>query len=159
LDIVGSTFARSSAPDALLGCYAASGGWFERVRLEQTTLEGATADAALAIEAVSSLELDRSMLGAGHARILVRMEWPPKSGTISGCSLSGPAGALFEVSHPAPVAVEPVLLAASRLSGDVPATFATQESVERIARSSLDEEIAGSVAVADRRVASATGAT
>jgi hypothetical protein len=159
LDVVDSTFARSVAPDALLGCYVASGGWFERIRIAGSTLEGGTTDAVLAIEAVSSLELVGSLLGAGAARVLVRMEWPPKSGSISGCALSGQAGALIDVANPAPVPVEPVRVSDSRLTGDLPGTFETADSVERVDRASLDEAIAGAVAVADRRLASVPGPT
>jgi hypothetical protein len=47
----------------------------------------------------------------------------------------------------------------SRLTGDLPGTFETADSVERVDRASLDEAIAGAVAVADRRLASVPGPT
>jgi hypothetical protein len=110
LDVDSTTLARSSAPDALLGCYAGENGWFSGIVLSDSTLSGNGSDATVAVAAAGALDWKGSLLASGTSRALVRMDWPPKRGTVSGCGLSVDRPPLLEVRNPAPVEVEPVRL-------------------------------------------------
>ncbi len=151
LVVAGSVFARSTAPDALVGCYAGSGGWFSRIAIDDSTVVGGQSDAAISVDAVASLTGRGSGLGAGAARVLLRMDWPAKAGSLSGCALSGPEGKLLEVRNAAPVEVDPVRLSGgSRVSST--AGFAADASVVEVARAALDRELTETVGRAGDRL-------
>ncbi len=155
LAVESSTLARSTAPDALLGCYVASNAWFGTVRLDGTTLAGDRSDAVVAIAAAASLEWSDSRLGLGSARVLLRLDWPAKRGTMTGCTLSAPAGRLLEIRSPAPVPVDPVRLAGgTRTSTAPPPAFEPDGTLVEATQPDLDEEIVAAVA----RVAAHVGA-
>ncbi|HEX4521229.1 MAG TPA: hypothetical protein VH063_16730 [Gaiellaceae bacterium] len=144
LSVSGSTFARSGAPDAVLGCYAGSGGWFSRIAIDDTTVVGGTSDSAIAIDAVASLTARTSGLGAGSARVLLRMDWPAKNGEISGCILSAPEGKLVEIRNAAPIEVDPVrLTGASRVTSSI--GFEADSSVVESPAAALDGEFTAAV--------------
>ena len=151
LEVAGCVFARSSAPDALVGCYADSGGWFSRIAIDDSTVVGGQSDAAISLEAVASLTGRGSGLGAGAARVLLRMDWPAKSGSLSACVLSGPEGKLFEVRNAAPVEVDPMrLTGASRVTST--AGFAADSSVVKSPAAALDGGLAEVVGRAGDRL-------
>jgi len=122
LGVEAATLARSSAPDALLGCYAGPNGWFSEFALSDSTLSGDGSDATVAVAAAGALDWRGSLVDIGSARSLVRMDWPPKSGTVSGCGLAVDRPPVLEVRNPAPIEVEPLRLVAGTRLGISPAT-------------------------------------
>ena len=151
LALTGCTFARSTAPDALLGRYAGAGGWFSKIEIDDSTILGGESDAAIAVDAVASLGARGSRLGVGTARVLLRMDWPAKGGALSGCVLSAPEGRLLEVRNAAPVAVDPLrLMGGSRTTST--AGFEADASVVETPAATLDGELAAAVGDAAERL-------
>jgi hypothetical protein len=158
-----TVIARSTGRDATLACTVRSGAWLDRLTLEDCTVADGAPDAVLAVEAVRTLALRRTLLRAGAARTLVRMDWPAENTEIEDCTLSAPAERLIERRNPAPVPMGPARIGgASRLTAalaELPGSVRAEDGVQEISGEVVDAELqervdaaAGAVLAADPRL-------
>jgi hypothetical protein len=147
--------ARSTGRDATLASTVRTGAWLERLTLDECTIADGAPDGVLTVEAVRTLALRRTLLRAGAARTLVRMDWPAEHTEIEDCTLSARADRLIERRNPAPVPMGPARIGgASRLTAalsELPATVRADDGVSEISGELVDADLA-------ERVDAATGA-
>jgi hypothetical protein len=156
-----TVIARSTGRDATLACSVRSGAWLSRLLIEDVTIADGAPDAVLSIEAVRELDLRSSVLRAGAARTLVRMDWPAERTTIEDCTLSAPADRLLERRNPAPMPIGPATIGgASRLTAalaDLPAHVVAGEWTEEISGERVDALVRERVDAATAAVLAADG--
>jgi hypothetical protein len=137
-----TVIARCTGRDATLACAVRTGAWLSRLLIEDVTIADGSPDAVVTIEAVRELELRGSVLRAGSARTLLRMDWPAERVRIEDCTLSAPAGRLLERRNAAPMPVSPATIGgASRLTAalaELPGHLVAGEGTEEISGERVD---------------------
>jgi hypothetical protein len=147
---------RNQARDAALGLYAAAGAWFEDLRLEDLAVTGGEADALLAVDAVRRLRAQGCTLGAGAARVLLRLLLPATDAELSGCALSAGAGALLEVSQAGQTPAAPLRLTGHSTTatplGELPAGIAADDTVSAVDVATVDAALDAALDAAAERL-------